>query len=288
MPLSVFRLRNLRAANLVIFLLYAAIFGFWFFQSLYMQGTLHYSALETGLAFVPMTLAVGTGRDPRAAPRQAGSAPRWCSPPGCSPRPSGEALLTGVHPGGSYLGERPSRAACSAPSASGSRSCPRRSSPCRASPRALSGLASGVLNTSRFVGAALGLAVLSTLAATTRTSEIASGHLRRHGAHRRLPAPVRRRRRLLPGRRGRGGRPAAPAAGARARAGRPAPKAPSFERALGAEGFVLISRTNCWSCMVTSLSSAAMYCVSCMWVRTVNAGMGERNRAHNRPVTLHG
>src|SRR5262245_44029555 len=58
MPLSVFRLRNLRAANLVIFLLYAAIFGFWFFQSLYMQGTLGYSALETGLAFVPMTAAV--------------------------------------------------------------------------------------------------------------------------------------------------------------------------------------------------------------------------------------
>jgi len=43
------------------FLLYAAIFGFWFFQSLYMQGTLHYSALETGIAFVPMTVAVGTG-----------------------------------------------------------------------------------------------------------------------------------------------------------------------------------------------------------------------------------
>ena len=56
MPFSVFRLRTLRAANLVIFLLYAAIFGFWFFQSLYMQGTLHFSALETGLAFVPMTL----------------------------------------------------------------------------------------------------------------------------------------------------------------------------------------------------------------------------------------
>src|SRR6476619_5415096 len=31
MPLSVFKLRNLRAANLVIFLLYGAIFGFWFF-----------------------------------------------------------------------------------------------------------------------------------------------------------------------------------------------------------------------------------------------------------------
>ena len=42
-------------------------------------------------------------------------------------------------------------------------------------PRALSGLASGVLNTSRFVGAALGLAVLSTIAAHHTDSEIASG-----------------------------------------------------------------------------------------------------------------
>jgi hypothetical protein len=42
-------------------------------------------------------------------------------------------------------------------------------------PRALSGLASGVLNTSRFIGAALGLAVLTTLAVSHTHSEVSSG-----------------------------------------------------------------------------------------------------------------
>jgi NADH:ubiquinone oxidoreductase subunit 6 (subunit J) len=42
-------------------------------------------------------------------------------------------------------------------------------------PHALSGLASGVLNTSRFIGAALGLAVLTTLAVSHTHSEVDSG-----------------------------------------------------------------------------------------------------------------
>ena len=133
MPLSVFGLRNLRAANLVIFLLYGAIFGFWFFQSLYMQGTLGYSALETGLAFVPMTLAVGIG--PRSRPASpAGSGRGWCSPPGCSRPTAGEVAPDRRPPGRQLPGERAPRWPARRASDSGSRWCPRRSSRCRASP----------------------------------------------------------------------------------------------------------------------------------------------------------
>ncbi len=173
MPLSVFRLRNLRAANLVIFLLYAAIFGFWFFQSLYMQGTLGYTALETGLAFVPMTLAVGTGAvlAPRLA-RRFGA--RAVLAAGMLFATAGEALLIGVHPGGTYVANVLPGGVLGALGL-GLALVPATIVAVEGVPRALSGLASGVLNTSRFIGAALGLAVLSTIAAHHTDAEIGTG-----------------------------------------------------------------------------------------------------------------
>ena len=173
MPLSVFKLRNLRAANLVIFLLYGATFGFWFFQSLYMQGTLHYSALETGAAFVPMTAAVATGATlaPRLAKRIGA---RWVLAMGMLSTTIGEFLLTGVHPGGSYFANVFPGGVLGA-FGLGLALVPATIVAVQGVPRALSGLASGVLNTSRFIGAALGLAVLSTIAANHTSSQIDSG-----------------------------------------------------------------------------------------------------------------
>jgi EmrB/QacA subfamily drug resistance transporter len=173
MPLSVFRLRTLRAANVVIFLLYGAIFGFWFFQSLYMQGTLHFTALETGLAFVPMTLGVGLGATlaPRLA-RRVGA--RIVLAGGMLSATAGEALLTGVHPGGTYVAQVLPGGMLGA-FGLGLSLVPATIVAVQGVPAATSGLASGVLNTSRFVGAALGLAVLSTIAASHTQSALASG-----------------------------------------------------------------------------------------------------------------
>ena len=234
MPLSVFGLRNLRAANLVIFLLYGAIFGFWFFQSLYMQGTLGYSALETGLAFVPMTLAVGIGATlaPRLA-RRFGA--RMVLAAGMLSATAGEALLIGVHPDGSYLANVLPGGLFGA-FGLGLALVPATIVAVEGVPRAVSGLASGVLNTSRFIGAALGLAVLSTLAAHHTDAEIGTGTSAAKALTDGFAAPVRRRRGVLPGRRDRRGRPAAPAAQRRSVARRrsPAPSGPSRVRRAGA------------------------------------------------------
>jgi EmrB/QacA subfamily drug resistance transporter len=173
MPLRVFRLRTLRGANTAMFLLYAAIFGFWYFQSLYMQGTLHYSALETGVAFVPMTLAVAIGANlaPRLARR---IAPRFVLAAGLLSVVVGELLLSGVEPGGSYVADVLPGGVLGA-FGLGLALVPATIVGVQGVPGALSGLASGVLNTSRFVGAALGLAVLTTLAVSQTGNELDAG-----------------------------------------------------------------------------------------------------------------
>src|SRR6202012_2318852 len=57
-PLDVFKMPALRAANLVVALLFAAMFGMWYFVSLYLQEVKGQDALVAGVSFLPMTLTV--------------------------------------------------------------------------------------------------------------------------------------------------------------------------------------------------------------------------------------
>ncbi len=57
MPLRVFRLRTLTGANLIGLLMSAPISSTIFILTLYMQQVLNYSALQTGLAFLPHAIA---------------------------------------------------------------------------------------------------------------------------------------------------------------------------------------------------------------------------------------
>src|ERR671916_35710 len=59
-PLRIFRSRNVTGANLIQVLSVAGMFGMFFLGALYLQRILDYDALETGLAFLPVTILMGT------------------------------------------------------------------------------------------------------------------------------------------------------------------------------------------------------------------------------------
>jgi EmrB/QacA subfamily drug resistance transporter len=58
LDLSLFRNGTFAGANLAVLLVALAMFGVFFFVSLYMQGVLGYSAVETGAAFLPLTILI--------------------------------------------------------------------------------------------------------------------------------------------------------------------------------------------------------------------------------------
>ena len=173
LPLGILRMASLRAANLVIALLYAAVFSMWFFLTLYMQQVLHYSALQAGLSFVPMTLSIVlcSSLAPRLVARM-GVRPVLAA--GMLSATAGLALLTGVAPGSSYLGTVLPGGVLAA-GGLGLSLIPATIAAVQGVSSAQSGLASGLLNTSRLIGGALGLALLSTFAAAHSKAEAAHG-----------------------------------------------------------------------------------------------------------------
>lgn len=58
LDLGLFRNGTFTGANTVVLLVAVALFGVFFFLSLYMQNVLHYSAIQAGAAFLPMTLLI--------------------------------------------------------------------------------------------------------------------------------------------------------------------------------------------------------------------------------------
>jgi EmrB/QacA subfamily drug resistance transporter len=173
MPLSIVRKRTLRTANLVIALLYAGVFSMWFFLTLYLQQVLHFSALQAGVAFLPMTLAVALGST--LAPRLVALlGVRKLLTAGMLSATAGLALLSGVRTGEHYLtAVLPGGVLAAA--GLGLALIPATIAAVQGVPEAQSGLASGLLNTSRLVGGALGLAILSTIADSQTNREIARG-----------------------------------------------------------------------------------------------------------------
>jgi EmrB/QacA subfamily drug resistance transporter len=175
LPLAVLKMRRLRAANLVIALLYAGVFSMWFFLSLFLQQVLGYSPLRAGLAFLPITLGVAIASTfaPRVVARV--GACRVIAV-GMLSAAVGLGLLARISPGGSYLSAvLPGGviAGCGL----GITLVPLTITAVQGVAAAQSGLASGLINTSRLVGGALGLAALSTIADSRTASRLSHGAL---------------------------------------------------------------------------------------------------------------
>ena len=58
LDLTLFRNATFSGANVAMLLVALAMFGVFFFVSLYMQNVLGYSAVQTGAAFLPMTVLI--------------------------------------------------------------------------------------------------------------------------------------------------------------------------------------------------------------------------------------
>ncbi|MGB6518935.1 MAG: MFS transporter [Candidatus Cybelea sp.] len=59
LPASVFRKPNVTWSNALQIVIVTGLYPFFFLYALYLRGEMHYDAIETGLAFLPLTLAIG-------------------------------------------------------------------------------------------------------------------------------------------------------------------------------------------------------------------------------------
>jgi len=166
--LSIFRIRSLLTANITMFLAISGIFAMFFFNTLYIQQVLGYGPLKAGLAFLPFTagVMVSAGLSSQFAPRLG---VRPVAAVGMLLAAAGLALLTQLPVHGSYVANvLPSILLSSLGMGAVFMSLTLIATTGLAD--ADQGLASGLFNTSQQIGGALGLAVLSTLAASKTSS----------------------------------------------------------------------------------------------------------------------
>ena len=170
--LSIFRVRTVRAANVVMFLVAAGLFAMFYFNTLYLQRVLGYSALEAGLAFLPFTagIIIGAGLSQSLVPKLGA---REVPLIGMPMAVVGLLLFMRLQPDGSYVTDLlPGIMLASI--GMGLTFVPITLIATSGIPADDAGLASGLYNTSQQIGGALGLAILATLSVDA-TQETLSG-----------------------------------------------------------------------------------------------------------------
>ncbi|WNI25043.1 MFS transporter [Streptomyces sp. ITFR-16] len=163
MPLRVLGNGAVASANVAMMVVGSATFSMWYFMTVYAQNVLGYSALEAGLALIPTSLAVVIGS--KSAPRlMARTGAKNLALIGTAVAAAGFGWQSLMTADGGYL-----TAVCLPGvlmmAGAGLASTPLASLATAGAAHGEAGLVSGLVNTSRTMGGALGLAVLSTVAA---------------------------------------------------------------------------------------------------------------------------
>jgi EmrB/QacA subfamily drug resistance transporter len=174
MPMRILRLQGLIKASLVRGFLVTGMYSTFFLGSLYLEHVRHYSAVQTGAAFLPWTLTVAVlsrGITARLVNR---FGPRPVLLAGMASAVVGLLLFSSVGPDTSFF---PTIffASFAMGLGIGNAFMPLLTMAMADVPAADSGLGSGITNVSQQISGALGLAVLSTIAAN-RTKGLLSSH----------------------------------------------------------------------------------------------------------------
>ncbi len=169
--LGIFRAPDLAAANLAQLLLGAAWIPMWFFLNLYLQQVLGYSAFPSGAALLPMTgltmLAMVV-----LAPRAIGAfGPKKVTVAGLLVLAVGMGWLSLINPAGSFAVDVLPASLVAALGMSLA-FIPTLGTAISAARPEEGGLASGIVNTSYQIGSALGLAVMTAVAAANGAAKI--------------------------------------------------------------------------------------------------------------------
>ncbi len=167
MPLRIFGSRTLSAANVVVMMVGAASFAMWFFLTLFLQDVLGYSALDAGLAFLPMTLCIVAGSTIASRIVIRTGAKRVLVA-GMLAQAVGLALFTRLPVHAHYVADVLAASLLVSIGIGFSFVTGAIAAVSGVRPHE-AGLASGLVNTSRMFGGALGLAILATIA-TSRTN----------------------------------------------------------------------------------------------------------------------
>lgn len=165
MPLGLFRARARAGSYATMLFVGAGMFATFYFLTLYLQQIQGYSPVRTGLAYLPFSIGMGVAAA-LSSKLVSHRPPRQIIVPGLAIAAAGMFLFSRIHPDSDYLWHIMPAMFVTAVGL-GLSFVPLTLGAVNEAPEKDTGIASALLNTAQQVGGALGLAILTTLAAST-------------------------------------------------------------------------------------------------------------------------